>query len=76
MKKTLFAIITTLVVIIGKAQNTHIDYKYAIKAYNTFAVNDNSVLSSGYINPSIAVQRKTKRNNFHEIEISDLKLVC
>ncbi len=70
----------------GWTQNTNLDYKNAIKIYNltTFEeyeksekLNDTSSAYFSYtttnlqiLHPTIAFQWKTKKNNFHEIELT------
>ncbi|MDQ3048793.1 MAG: hypothetical protein M3R27_14680, partial [Bacteroidota bacterium] len=72
------------------AQNTSLDYKHAIKVYNLSSfdefrrserVNDSSSEYYSYtttnlriLHPSVAFQWKTSKNNFHEIELTDLAL--
>lgn len=75
---------------IGWGQNTNLDYKSALKTYNltTFEeqsksrrLNDtssyriqNSSTSLQILHPTIAFQWKSKKNNFHEIELTSLVL--
>lgn len=74
----------------GWAQNTNIDYKNALKIYNLTSfdeyeksrkINDTSSDAFYYttktlqiLHPTIAFQWKTKKNNFHEIELTNFKL--
>jgi hypothetical protein len=74
----------------GWAQNINLDYKRALKIYNltTFEeqtksrrLNDTSTYRYQYTNttlqifhPTIAFQWKSKKNNFHEIELTSLML--
>jgi hypothetical protein len=74
----------------GWTQNTNLDYKYAFKIYNltTFdeyersrTINDTSSIQVDYttttlqiLHPTIAFQWKTKKNNFHEIELTNFML--
>jgi len=69
----------------GLSQNPNLDYSGAFKIYNTssfsqstYTIPDSSVYSkkSTYSNlqifhPTIAFQWKTKKNNFHEVELTD-----
>lgn len=89
-KKLLILLLLTIVVQIGWSQNTNLDYKSAIKIYNltTFdeqtkskRLNDTSSNSYQYSNttlqifhPTIAFQWKSRKNNFHEIELTSLML--
>jgi hypothetical protein len=67
------------------AQNTHLDYKYAVKLYNLTTIggneeiySDSSFIRTGSFNrlmhPAPAVQIATRKKNFHEIELSDLSI--
>ena len=75
---------------IGYTQNTNLDYKYALKVYNltTFEehtrsrrLSDTASYRLQYtstvlqiLHPTIAIQWKTSKNNFHEIELTSLML--
>lgn len=87
MTKHLLVILLLLFVKSGWTQNTNLDYKNAVKIYNltTFEKNikvfgDTSSFIRSTINtlqilhPTIAFQWKTKNNNFHEIELTNLML--
>ena len=85
---TLFLLI--IVVKTGWTQNANLDYKYALKIYNLTTyeeqlkskrLNDTSSYRYQYTNttlqilqPTIAFQWKTKKNNLHEIELTSLIL--
>jgi len=73
----------------GWTQNTNLDFQYAIKLYNLttyeeFNKTKRTNSSSSYYeytstnlqmaHPTIAIQRKTKKNNFHEIELTNLMI--
>jgi len=90
MKKYTIIIILLLFIKSGWTQNTNLDYKIAIKIYNltTFdeyersrKINDISSTQFDYttttlqiLHPTIAFQWKTKKNNFHEIELTSFIL--
>lgn len=88
MKACVFAILLQLSVPVYLAQNANLDFKKAFKIYNltsydrdiTF-VNDttifsarNQTLSFHILKPTIAFQWKSKKNNFHEIELTNFTL--
>lgn len=88
--KLLTLILLTIFVEKSWGQNTNLDFKSALKVYNltTFEeqtksrrLNDsssyriqNSSTSLQILNPTIAFQWKSKKNNFHEIELTSLVL--
>lgn len=88
--KPLTLLLWIVVVKTGWTQNTNLDYKSALKIYNltTFEeqtksrkLNDSSFYRYQYTNttlqifhPTIAFQWKSKKNNFHEIELTSLML--
>jgi hypothetical protein len=88
--KPLTLLLLIIVVKTGWTQNTNLDYKNALKFYNltTFEeqtksrrLNDSSSYRYQYTNttlqilhPTIAFQWKSKKNNFHEIELTSLML--
>lgn len=90
MKKCSLIILLLLFMKSGWPQNTNLDYKNAIKIYNltTFEeyskskkINDTSSNHFYYttstlqiLQPTIAFQWKTKKNNFHEIELTSFML--
>ncbi|MEQ1733199.1 MAG: hypothetical protein ABL940_05970 [Bacteroidia bacterium] len=85
MNKLVATIITiTLCITNAVAQNTNLDYKLAVKLYNTTSLQKfNPVIVSNYaystsdfvvLKPTVAVQWKTKKNNFREIELSDFNI--
>lgn len=90
MKKYLLIVILLLFLKSGWTQNTNIDYKYAIKAYNlttydefertrTSSDSSSSIIhytstSLQILHPTIAFQWKTKKNNFHEVELTGFML--
>jgi hypothetical protein len=89
-KKTLALVLSIILVKLGWAQNTNLDYKSALKIYNltTFEEQTKSTRINGtapfryestnsalkIIRPTIAFQWKTGKNNFHEIELTNLML--
>ncbi len=74
----------------GWAQNTNLDFKNAIKIYNLSSYELNiktepiinfpssayyfTTVNSQFLYPTIAFQWKSKKNNFHEIELTDFSL--
>lgn len=88
--KPLTLLLLIILVKTSWAQNTNLDYKSALKFYNltTFEeqtksrrLNDTSSYRYQYTNttlqilhPTIAFQWKSKKNNFHEIELTSLML--
>lgn len=88
MKKYCFLFLILLICASSQAQNSFLDYRMAIKAYNqityeeqleNYAGSDTSTTRETYrslrtIQPGIAFQWKSGRNNFHEIEIGNLSL--
>ena len=74
----------------GWAQNTNLDFKNAIKIYNLSSYELNiktepiinspsgayyfTTVNSQFLHPTIAFQWKSKKNNFHEIELTDFSL--
>ena len=72
----------------GWTQNTNLDYKSGIKVYNlttleeyTNSKNDTTANSFHYttttqqiLHPTVAFQWKTKKSNFHEIELTNFML--
>jgi len=90
MKKVTFTIAGLLIMTCAWTQNPQLDYTRALKIYNlsTFEkqttpgrANDTTAAPYQYTNtswqifhPTIAVQWKTGKNNFHEIELTNLIL--
>ncbi len=88
MKNHILIIALLLFIKSGWSQNTNIDYKYAIKAYILTTFEEYSKLEFNsspnfvqtnttqlqLLHPTIAFQWKTKKNNFHEIELTNLTL--
>ncbi len=88
MKNYLSIIFLLLFIQKGHSQNTYIDYKNAIKVYNltTFESSSKSRSDSAsfslhssnstteYFHPTVAYQWKSKKNNFHEIELTNFIL--
>jgi hypothetical protein len=88
INKPLTSLLLLLIVKIGWTQNPNLDYKSALKIYNltTFEeqtksrrLNDTSSNRYQYttrtlqiFHPTIAFQWKSKKNNFHEIELTSL----
>lgn len=89
MKKIITAFAAMLFIKIIAAQNPNMDYRFAIKVYNLARYEEtdkfrptNPVEYNYYhdrtkslklFHPTVAVQWKTKRNNFHEIELTDFE---
>ena len=79
-----------LFIVNGWAQNTNLDFKNAIKIYNLSSYELNiktepiinspsgayyfTTVNSQFLHPTIAFQWKSKKNNFHEIELTDFSL--
>jgi hypothetical protein len=90
MKKYILIILLLFSMKGGWTQNMNLDYKIAIKLYNltTFdeyersrTINDtssntvyNTTSTLQILHPTIAFQWKTKKNNFHEIELTNFIL--
>ena len=90
MKKYLFIFVLLLFVKSGWSQNQNLDYKYALKIYNlssldeyerSIKTSDTSLSHLNYttttlqiLHPTIAFQWKTKKNNFHELELTSFVL--
>jgi hypothetical protein len=88
MKKLIPVIALMLVFQTGQSQNPNLDYKFAVKLYNlttysesSISRNDTTVIPSflessnlQILHPTFAFQWKTKKNNFHEIELTNLAL--
>ena len=88
MYKYALTISLSLLTTIGLAQNNHLDYKFGLKVYNLTSFEKNTKLtilddvtglSSEYtkkslqiLHPTIAFQWKSKKNNFHEVELTSL----
>lgn len=89
MKKIVILYIATVLLKSVSAQNPNTDYRFAIKVYNLARYEEvdkfrrtNPVEYNYYhdhtkslklFHPTVAVQWKTKRNNFHEIELTDFE---
>jgi hypothetical protein len=90
MKKKLLALSLLLFVIkIGWSQNINLDYKSALKIYNLISFDEQTRLSRltassnryqytnttlQILHPTIAFQWRSKKNNFHEIELTSFML--
>jgi len=84
MKSYIFLFIMLLFAISSWSQNPNLDYKKAIKVYNltsfegfskyTTDTTQYSKTTLQILHPTIAFQWKTKKNNFHEIELTDFNL--
>lgn len=90
MRKYALIFVLLLFIKSGWTQNTNLDYKYAIKVYNLTTydeyersrkITDTSSNDFSYttttlqiLHPTIAFQWKTKKNNFHEIELTSFML--
>lgn len=89
MKKKLLIFFLTIVVKIGWTQNANLDYKSALKIYNLTSFDEQTIsrrltassplyqytnTTLQILNPTIAFQWQSKRNNFHEIELTSFML--
>lgn len=90
MKILLFILSLMMLCQVGIAQNTHLDYKYAIKLYNLSSseVTSRTIRPNGnnsthmvatntdiqMLHPTLAFQWRTKKHNFHEIEFTGIRL--
>ena len=88
-KKLLILTLLTIVVKIGWAQNTNLDYKSALKIYNLTSFDEQTIsrrltassplyqytnTTLQILHPTIAFQWRSKKNNFHEIELTSFML--
>ena len=79
MKKISLLLVLVFVLKFGWAQNSNLDYKYALKIYNLTAYEEYSK-STSYLNqtkttfqllhPTIAFQWNNSKNNAHEVELT------
>lgn len=90
MKYYLLAVFSLMVVCTVFSQNTNINYKYAVKLYNLTSYEDFSIVKNDttsimvnnkfeyanlkILNPTFAIQWKTKKNNFKEIELTSFTI--
>jgi len=88
MKKLIAVAVLLFLFQTGWSQNTYLDYNFAVKFYNltTYAdygksANDTIRYPFQYtdtrlriLHPTFAFQWKTKKNNFHEVELTDFTL--
>jgi len=90
MKKKLLTLFLLIIVVkIGWTQNTNLDYKSALKIYNLTSFDEQTITrrlttsSPRYqytnatlqiLHPTIAFQWRSKKNNFHEIELTSFML--
>jgi len=84
MKNYILIILSLVFIKNGWTQNTNLDYKYAIKIYNLTSfdeyketksdTNAYSTKTLQILHPTVAFQWKTKKNNFHEIELTNFML--
>lgn len=90
MSKYFLIVFSLLLISKVWSQNTNLDFRFAVKIYNltsfeeiivTKKPNDSSSFHYDYIDrnlqilhPAMAVQWKTKKNNFHEIELTNFTL--
>jgi hypothetical protein len=90
MKKCILLFLVLLFMKSGWTQNTNLEYKYAFKIYNLTTydeyersrkITDTSSNQVDYttttlqiLHPTIAFQWKTKKNNFHEVELTSFIL--
>lgn len=88
-KKLLILILLIIVVKIGWTQNTTLDYKSALKIYNLTSFDEQTIsrkltassplyqytnTTLQILHPTIAFQWQSKKNNFHEIELTSFML--
>lgn len=88
MKKLALLFVLMFLLKIGWSQNENPDFKYAVKLYNLtifedksrsefdtsfnhFAITDKTLQ---ILHPTVAFQWRTDKNNFHEIELTNLSL--
>jgi hypothetical protein len=90
MKNIVLFTLLFLVALVGKSQNSNLDFSSGFKIYNLTSYeltrhSDISIISTNthyettdfdwqVLHPSIAFQWKTEKNNFHEIELKDFTL--
>jgi hypothetical protein len=90
MKNAMIIIVLAAFVHTGQSQNSNTDYKFGLKLYNNITFEDKnynddkltgtqyyykySTTDSRFLHPAIAFQWKTKKNNFNEIELTDLRI--
>lgn len=84
MKKCFLLLILLLFIKSGWSQNPNLDYKKALKVYNLTTYEDYSKSKNDttrftsttlqILHPTFAFQWKSKKNNFHEIELTDFHL--
>jgi len=89
MKNLILILISIILTNTAWTQNKYLDYKYALKIYNLSTYSVVNMRASGkndskhfdiykanleIINPTIALQWKTKKNNFKEIEFTKLNV--
>ena len=81
MKNYILFIAFLVFVLSGRAQNTSLDYKKAIKIYNLTSYEENVRYSGGsaaysfqILHPTVAFQWKSNKGNFHEVELTNLTL--
>jgi hypothetical protein len=89
MKKIFFIAVSIVSFLFAEAQNTNLDYKYAIKAYNltSYYKNVRSVSSETdssttdyttsdlkILHPTLAFQWQNSDRNFHELELTSFVL--
>jgi hypothetical protein len=90
MKKIILVTASIFWVLLGYSQNTNLDYKYAIKAYNltSYYETSRSVLKNPdststtinttedlkILHPTFAFQWQNAKRNFHELELTSFQL--
>jgi hypothetical protein len=90
MKKKLLTLFVLIIVVkIGWTQNTNLDYKSALKIYNLTSFDEQTIsrrltassplyqytyTTLHILHPTIAFQWQSKKNNFHEIELTSFLL--
>ncbi|MDY0216530.1 MAG: hypothetical protein RBS19_06215 [Bacteroidales bacterium] len=88
-KKLLILILLIIAAKIGWTQNTNLDYKSALKIYNLTSFDEQTIsrrltassplyqytyTTLQILHPTIAFQWRSKKNNFHEIELTSFML--
>jgi len=90
MKNIILLAFMLSIVVIGKTQNSNLDFENGFKIYNltSYDVTHHLYMPSSspsnhyeitnsdwqFLHPSVAFQWKTEKNNFHEIELKDFAM--
>jgi hypothetical protein len=88
MKKIIFLSVYIVSFLFSEAQNTNLDYKYALKAYNltsyyenntgpTQSDSSNTLYTTNdlkILHPTLAFQWQNVKRNFHELELTSFQL--